>query len=362
MPMGIAIGAAWLWFGVIVPRFTPHIDKKPPSTIALAITAAILLVILLAMIGFIWIVFKYLLPVIGIELGKPASNAATAAIAVTEKKLKPRSGWKTFGKIVISCWIILFLIYTVFPWAMRTWWPSRIQSSGPTILSVHEGTTCRDAETGNRIIVDDEKVSPPPTDIYIDAYPGCDTLVVIPTAYGYHWFFEPADDPNAHRYVYLKDQGATHYQLLDLASSNNAKVNVNSLRIFFQSAEPGGTKIHIFTDQKPMTLERVANNSAVPQNGGLVTEPVPIVVAKAECTEEARLASFSGNAYFDLVVDENGNATDITIALSTGISSEDAKMMEAVRKYKFRPAMQNGHAVPFSIKKIEVQLAESCHE
>ena len=63
-----------------------------------------------------------------------------------------------------------------------------------------------------------------------------------------------------------------------------------------------------------------------------------------EFSEEARKAKFSGNVEVYLWIDEKGNPSHIKIARGVGMGL-DEKAIEAVRQYKFKPAMQNGKPV-----------------
>jgi protein TonB len=78
--------------------------------------------------------------------------------------------------------------------------------------------------------------------------------------------------------------------------------------------------------------------------GGSVRAPVPLVTPDPEFSEEARKAKFSGNVEVYLIVDENGNPTHVRVVRDVGMGLGE-KAVEAVRQYKFKPAMQNGKPV-----------------
>lgn len=78
--------------------------------------------------------------------------------------------------------------------------------------------------------------------------------------------------------------------------------------------------------------------------GGGVSAPVVIHQAEAEFTEEARKANFQGTVSLQLVVDQQGNPQDVRVVRHAGMGL-DQKAIEAVRQYKFRPAMYQGHPV-----------------
>ncbi len=78
--------------------------------------------------------------------------------------------------------------------------------------------------------------------------------------------------------------------------------------------------------------------------GGSVRPPVLVSQVDPEFSEEARKAKFSGNVEVYLWVDENGNPSHVKVVRGVGMGL-DEKAMEAVRQYKFKPALQNGKAV-----------------
>jgi len=78
--------------------------------------------------------------------------------------------------------------------------------------------------------------------------------------------------------------------------------------------------------------------------GGVQVPPRLIHQVDAEFSEEARKAKFSGNVQVYLVVDERGMPTHIRVAHGVGMGL-DEKAVEAVRQYRFKPAMQDGRPV-----------------
>ena len=78
--------------------------------------------------------------------------------------------------------------------------------------------------------------------------------------------------------------------------------------------------------------------------GGSVKEPVLTYSVEPEFSEEARRAKFSGNVQVYLWVDEQGNPSHVRVIRGVGMGL-DEKAVEAVRQYKFKPAMQNGKPV-----------------
>jgi TonB family protein len=79
--------------------------------------------------------------------------------------------------------------------------------------------------------------------------------------------------------------------------------------------------------------------------GAGVSAPQLIHQVQPEFTDEARQAKYEGVVEIQLIVDSNGNPENIAIVRHLGMGL-DQKAIDAVRQYKFRPAMYQGHAVP----------------
>jgi TonB family protein len=73
--------------------------------------------------------------------------------------------------------------------------------------------------------------------------------------------------------------------------------------------------------------------------GSGVSAPVPIVSPQAEYSDEARLAKYQGVCLVSLIVDAQGNPQNPRVirGLDYGVNE---KALEAVRKYKFTPAIK----------------------
>jgi periplasmic protein TonB len=78
--------------------------------------------------------------------------------------------------------------------------------------------------------------------------------------------------------------------------------------------------------------------------GGGVSAPVLIYSVEPEFSEEARKAKVAGNVLVNLWVDTQGNPSHVRVIRGVGMGL-DEKAMEAVRQYKFKPAMENGKPV-----------------
>jgi periplasmic protein TonB len=78
--------------------------------------------------------------------------------------------------------------------------------------------------------------------------------------------------------------------------------------------------------------------------GGGVSAPILIHQVDADFSEEARKAKFSGNVIVNLWVGPDGVPSHVRVVRSVGMGLDD-KAMEAVRQYRFKPAMENGKPV-----------------
>ncbi len=91
------------------------------------------------------------------------------------------------------------------------------------------------------------------------------------------------------------------------------------------------------------------------QVGGGISAPVPIFQPEAEFSDEARRAKYQGVCLISLIVDAQGNPQNPRVIRALGMGL-DEKALEAVRKYKFKPAMKDGRSpVPVMIT-IEVNF------
>jgi TonB family protein len=90
------------------------------------------------------------------------------------------------------------------------------------------------------------------------------------------------------------------------------------------------------------------------QVGGGVSAPVPLFEPEAEFSDEARRAKYQGVCLVALIVDAQGNPQNVHVIRPLGMGL-DEKAMEAVRKYKFKPAMKSGQPVPVYVN-VEVNF------
>ena len=90
--------------------------------------------------------------------------------------------------------------------------------------------------------------------------------------------------------------------------------------------------------------------------GDGVSPPRAIFQPEAEFSDEARRAKYEGTVVVTLIVDANGNPQNVHVTRTLGMGL-DEKAVEAVRKYKFKPAMdqRSGKPVPVMVS-VEVRF------
>lgn len=83
--------------------------------------------------------------------------------------------------------------------------------------------------------------------------------------------------------------------------------------------------------------------------GGSVSAPIALNNVEAEFSDEARRAKYQGVCLIQLIVNAQGDPINPRVIRALGMGL-DEKAIEAVRKYKFKPAMKDGRTpVPVMI-------------
>ena len=104
--------------------------------------------------------------------------------------------------------------------------------------------------------------------------------------------------------------------------------------------------------------ERASSNFAEPQQiyhiGGDVSAPKLIFAPDPEFTEKARRAKYQGVCVIALIIDAQGNPERVQVVRHLGMGL-DKKAVEAVKQYKFKPAMRFGSPVAVQVN-IEVNF------
>jgi len=78
--------------------------------------------------------------------------------------------------------------------------------------------------------------------------------------------------------------------------------------------------------------------------GGGVSAPRPLFTPDPEYSEEARKAKYQGTCVLWLIVGADGRPRDVRVSRALGMGL-DEKAIQAVRQWKFEPAMKDGRAV-----------------
>jgi TonB family protein len=82
--------------------------------------------------------------------------------------------------------------------------------------------------------------------------------------------------------------------------------------------------------------------------GGGVSAPQVVHSVEPEFTDDARRANYQGNVSVQLIVDSEGNPQNVRLVSHLGMGL-DEKAIQAVKQYKFHPAMYQGHPVAVQI-------------
>jgi TonB family protein len=98
------------------------------------------------------------------------------------------------------------------------------------------------------------------------------------------------------------------------------------------------------TDQAGETVRRI---------GGGISQPLVMYEVEPEFSDEAKMraktegkdSKFEGQVLVQLIVNANGQPENVHVVHGVGMGL-DEKAVEAVRQYRFRPAMENGNPVP----------------
>jgi periplasmic protein TonB len=85
----------------------------------------------------------------------------------------------------------------------------------------------------------------------------------------------------------------------------------------------------------------------IPGRGG-VTAPAPIFAPEAEFSDEARRQKYQGICLVGLIVDAHGLPQNIHVVQRLGMGL-DEKAIEAIRRYRFKPATKDGKPVAAAI-------------
>jgi TonB family protein len=111
-------------------------------------------------------------------------------------------------------------------------------------------------------------------------------------------------------------------------------------------------------DSAPGAVESATNSFAVPQQlyhvGGDVSAPKLVFAPDPQYSEKARQAKYQGVCVISLMVDAQGKLKRVQVVRHLGMGL-DKKAVEAVKKYRFEPAMRFGKPVAVTVN-IEVNF------
>jgi periplasmic protein TonB len=82
--------------------------------------------------------------------------------------------------------------------------------------------------------------------------------------------------------------------------------------------------------------------------GGGISAPQPVTTPDPEYTEEARNAKTQGTVVLWLIVDQHGQPQNVRVVRGLG-AGLDAKAIEAVKQWRFKPSMKDGQPVNVQI-------------
>jgi periplasmic protein TonB len=85
-----------------------------------------------------------------------------------------------------------------------------------------------------------------------------------------------------------------------------------------------------------------------------ITAPVPIKTPQAKYSREARKKKIEAQCLVSIIVDTNGLPQNAKIIRSVGYGLDESALA-AIKKYRFKPAMKDGHPVAVEMK-IEVNF------
>jgi TonB family protein len=80
---------------------------------------------------------------------------------------------------------------------------------------------------------------------------------------------------------------------------------------------------------------------------GVTTQPVLLFKADADYSDEARKAKVQGSVMISAEIDARGQVQNLSVSHGLGLGL-DERAIDAVRKWRFRPATRNGKPVPTS--------------
>ncbi len=148
---------------------------------------------------------------------------------------------------------------------------------------------------------------------------------------------------------------STHYRMPLMQVLQTDRGTITQAVTEFTAAEPDPA---LFRIPAGYTVHEAPSPPDLPPGvariGGDVSAPVLLKMVDPEFSEEARRKKLSGSVRVRLTVDENGMPEDVTVVQGVG-AGLDEKALEAVRQYRFKPALRNGVPVKV-VMNVEVRF------
>jgi TonB family protein len=116
----------------------------------------------------------------------------------------------------------------------------------------------------------------------------------------------------------------------------------------------GQVRMWALPEQRVVPLQKwpdiggTASIDPIEKIGPGVSAPVPLINVEPEFTEVARKARYQGIVLVSIIVDTQGMPRNPKVVRALGMGL-DEKAIEAVKKYRFKPAMKDGMPVPVMI-------------
>ena len=121
------------------------------------------------------------------------------------------------------------------------------------------------------------------------------------------------------------------------------------LLMFLALSSPVGAQQTAGSQASPSdTTPATVDGQRVYQVGGPVKAPVATHHPEANYSDEARRAHYQGVCIVQLIVDTHGKPQDAHVVVSLGMGL-DEQALEAVRKWRFKPATLDDRPVPAQI-------------
>lgn len=137
--------------------------------------------------------------------------------------------------------------------------------------------------------------------------------------------------------------GQDYATALQSILTSNVRVVAPSLPDYWQRW------VRVFLRQPPLPVDPEVRHMDAPKDpNGKIKAPLVIFHSEPEISDIARAVQFSGDVQVYLVVDTAGNPQHISIVRPAGLGL-DEDVVEAVSRYRFRPATQNGRPVPVDL-------------